>query len=103
MKELSANKIAAVRLLNQQLASPMFDDACDVVDWFGMMQAQQYQMMRWAVAMRTRKPKFISFKTAFDQGRIIRTHLFRCTGSCQCVLTVTGKQLKAIWHIMENQ
>lgn len=79
MKELSANKIAAIRLLNQQLASPMFDDACDVVDWFGMMQAQQYQMMRWAVAMRTRKPKFISFKTAFDQGRIIRTHLFRCT------------------------
>ena len=79
MKELSAKEIASIRLLNQQLVNPVFDNPCEVVDWFGMMQAQQYQMIRWAVSMRTRKPKIASFKAAFNQGKIIRTHLFRCT------------------------
>lgn len=36
-------------------------------------------MMRWAVAMRTRKPSSQAFKRAFDSGRIIRLHLMRGT------------------------
>ena len=36
-------------------------------------------MMRWAVAMRTRKPSAKAFKRAFDSGRIIRLHLMRGT------------------------
>ena len=45
----------------------------------GAIQAQEYRMMRWAVAMRTRKPSAQAFKTAFDDGRIIRLHLMRGT------------------------
>ena len=45
----------------------------------GAMQAQEYRMMRWAVAMRTRKPSHKAFKKAFDEGRIIRLHLMRGT------------------------
>ena len=36
-------------------------------------------MMRWAVAMRTRRPSSKAFKRAFDSGRIIRLHLMRGT------------------------
>ena len=36
-------------------------------------------MMRWAVAMRTKKPSAAAFKKAFDSGKIIRLHLMRGT------------------------
>ena len=69
----------ALRLLNQQLAAPQFDSPADVVNHMGAIQAQDYRMMRWAVAMRTRKPSHKAFKTAFDSGQIIRLHLMRGT------------------------
>ena len=79
MKTLTPNRIAKIRLLNQNLITPQFGEVTELVDWFGMLQAQQYQMMRWAVAMRTKRPSFRAFKDAFDSGTVIRTHLFRCT------------------------
>ena len=69
----------SIRLLNQQLVAPQFDDPAEVVGHMGAMQAQEYRMMRWAVAMRTRKPSSKAFKRAFDSGRIIRLHLMRGT------------------------
>ena len=69
----------AIRLLNQQLAAPQFSDPAQVVSHMGAIQAQEYRMMRWAVAMRTRKPSARAFKAAFDDGSIIRLHLMRGT------------------------
>lgn len=69
----------AIRLLNQQLIAPQFDTPAEVVRYMGAMQAQEYRMMRWAVAMRTRKPSYNAFKQAFDEGEIIRLHLMRGT------------------------
>ena len=68
-----------IRLLNQQLAAPIFHDPTEVVEYMGAMQAQEYRMMRWAVAMRTRRPSHSAFKKAFDSGQIIRLHLMRGT------------------------
>ena len=73
------NNPIATRLLNQQLIAPQFNDPAMVVAHMGAMQAQEYRMMRWAVAMRTRKPSARAFKSAFDSGRIIRLHLMRGT------------------------
>ena len=72
------NPISA-RLLNQQLICPRFSAPHDVVEWMGAMQAQDYRMMRWAVEMRTRRPSAKAFEKAFNEGRIVRTHLFRTT------------------------
>ena len=69
----------AIRLLNQQLIAPQFSTPTEVVRYMGAMQAQEYRMMRWAVAMRTCKPSFKAFKKAFDEGQIIRLHLMRGT------------------------
>lgn len=71
--------LISLRLLNQQLVAQQFDDPVQVVDHMGAMQAQDYRMMRWAVAMRTRKPSAKAFKRAFDSGEIIRLHLMRGT------------------------
>ena len=72
------NPISA-RLLNQQLICPQFSTPHDVVAWMGAMQAQEYRMMRWAVGMRTKRPSVKAFEKAFNDGSIIRTHLFRST------------------------
>ena len=69
----------AIRLLNQQLVAPQFSDPAQVVSHMGAMQAQEYRMMRWAVAMRTRRPSARAFQAAYDSGRIIRLHLMRGT------------------------
>ena len=69
----------AIRLLNQQLIVPQFSDPAEVVRHAGAMQAQEYRMMRWAVAMRTKKPSAKAFKEDYDSGRIIRMHLMRGT------------------------
>ncbi len=69
----------SLRLLSQQLAAPQFKDPAEVVAWFGAMQAQDYRGMRWAVAMRTCRPSFLAFEKAYNDGRIIRTHLQRTT------------------------
>ena len=69
----------SIRLLNQQLAAPQFRTPAEVVSHMGAMQAQDYRMMRWAVAMRTTNPSHKSFKSAYDEGKIIRLHLMRGT------------------------
>ena len=69
----------AIRLLNQQLVAAQFKEPEEVVSYMGAMQAQEYRMMRWAVAMRTRKPSSKAFKRAFDSGKIVRLHLMRGT------------------------
>ena len=74
----------AIRLLNQQLIVPQFSTPAEVVRYMGAMQAQEYRMMRWAVAMRTRKPSYKAFKKAFDEGQIIRLHLMRGTWQLVC-------------------
>ena len=73
-----------IRLLNQQLAAPQFTDPHEVVRWFGFMQGQEQRMMRWAVAMRTKKPSLKKFTEDYDASRIVRTHLFRCTWQLVC-------------------
>ena len=68
-----------IRQLNQNLICSEFKSPEEVVNYMGAMQAQDYRMMRWAVAMRTQKPSMSVFKKAFDDGTIIRLHLMRGT------------------------
>lgn len=81
----------SMRLLGQQLAAPQFTRPEDVVSYMGAMQAQEYRLMRWAVAMRTRKPSAQAFRKAYNDGLIIRQHLMRGTWQL-----IAGKD----WHWM---
>ena len=67
------------RLLSQQLICPQFTTPKDVVGWMGAMQAQDHKGMRWAVAMRTKRPSLKAFQKAFNDGEIVRFHLMRGT------------------------
>ena len=72
------NPVSA-RLLAQQLICRQFSTHHDVVAWMGAMQAQEYRMMRWAVGMRTKRPSAKAFEKDYNEGRIVRGHLFRTT------------------------
>ncbi len=74
-----SGRIVRMRLLSQQLAAPQHDSVQGLVRWMGMVQAQEYRMMRWAVGMRVRRPSLRAFREAYDCGQIVRTHLFRTT------------------------
>ena len=67
------------RLLSQQLICPQFATPREVVSWMGAVQAQDHKGLRWAVAMRTRKPSLKAFQKAFNSGEIVRFHLMRGT------------------------
>lgn len=69
----------AIRLLNQQLFAPQYANPTEVVAHMGAIQAQDYRMMRWAVALRTRRPTAKKFEKAYNKGEIIRLHLLRGT------------------------
>lgn len=76
---MNRNDAAAMRLANQGLAHCHFRNPEDVVGWMGMVQAQDYSQFRWAVGMRTEKPKIDAVRDAFSSGKILRLHLLRCT------------------------
>lgn len=71
--------ISHIRSLCQQLVAPQFSTAHEIVDWMGMFQAQDYASLPWAVGLRMKSPSYKLFKKDFDEGRILRVHLFRNT------------------------
>jgi len=73
-------QIAAERLLNQQLARPGLASVDELVAWFGVVQAQEYTAARWALALRMRgNVTADALERAFNDGRIVRTHVLRPT------------------------
>lgn len=79
MEQMNLKEAITFRLHNQQLLRPQFEKAEEVVEWMGMMQAQDYNQFRWAIGMRMKNPQLEAVKESFSAGRIVRLHLLRCT------------------------
>ena len=77
---MSDARIAAERLLRHRLTKPGSADAAEAVGWFGAVQAQDYGAATWALALRMRGAVTgADVDRAFNEGRILRTHLLRPT------------------------
>ena len=72
-------KIPNIRLLNQQLLSPLFSQPKELVSWMGAIQAQNYSMVKWAVGMRLKSATIQTVEKALRDGEILRTHVMRPT------------------------
>lgn len=72
-------QVIARRLHNQRLTSTTFDHPVQVVAWHGAVQAQEYAVARWALGLRCRGAADAAVERAFDEGRILRTHVMRPT------------------------
>jgi len=68
-----------IRLLNQQLLSPLYEKPEEIVAWQGAMQAQDYNYFRWAIGVRQRTPQLVGIQEAFAKAELLRLHLLRCT------------------------
>jgi len=71
--------IPSLRLTNQQLLSQKFEKPEEVVAWFGAMQSQDFAAAKWALSQRSLKQTDESIEKAFNEGRILRTHIMRPT------------------------
>jgi hypothetical protein len=71
--------IAHQRLHNQGIASAAFEEAGDVVRWFGAVQAQDYLGALWAVGLRMRNAVAADIEQAIADGDIVRLHPMRGT------------------------
>ncbi|HEX3053354.1 MAG TPA: winged helix DNA-binding domain-containing protein [Aggregatilineaceae bacterium] len=67
------------RLYNQYLEGPKFQKADEVVTWLGAVQAQEYALAKWALALRMEGATDVSIEQAFADGAILRTHVMRPT------------------------
>ena len=68
-----------IRMLNQQLLSPLYERPEGIVAWQGAMQAQDYNYFRWAIGIRQRIPQIAQLQAAFAKAELLRLHLLRCT------------------------
>jgi hypothetical protein len=72
--------IADRRLRNQGIAKSLQRTPEEVVAWFGAVQAQEYLPAKWALGLRLPAgATSASIEQAFEQGRILRTHVMRPT------------------------
>ncbi len=72
-------ELAIHRLQNQQLLDPQMQSPEEVIGWLGAVQAQDFAGAKWAVAQRTQGATDAILEQAFNQGRILRTHVLRPT------------------------
>jgi winged helix DNA-binding protein len=72
--------IAKRRLRNQHITTRGLRRPADIVAWFGAMQAQEYEPAKWALGLRMLDGAANEdVQRAFDEGRILRTHVMRPT------------------------
>jgi winged helix DNA-binding protein len=67
------------RLHNQKLSSSDFKKPADVVRWLGAVQAQDFEAAKWALALRMQNATKAVIEEAYNDGKILRTHVMRPT------------------------
>lgn len=101
--------IARRRLAAQHLTHPVLTDAAEVVRVLGAVQSQDYAGAKWAIGMRSRGVTDASVERAFDEGRIIRTHVLRPTWhfvgptDVRWMLALTAPRIKRVMSYYNAQ
>ena len=101
--------IARLRLVNQQITESKFKTVKEIVGWMGAMQAQDFNMSKWAVGIRLPGVNEETINAAIDRGEIIRTHLLRPTwhlvsaDDIYWMLKLTASQIKTFMKSRDKE
>jgi hypothetical protein len=76
---MTSKSLLQLRLINQQIAGTSFTKPAEIISWLGAMQAQEYAMAKWAIALRLPGCTNQHIEDAFNKGEILRTHVLRPT------------------------
>jgi hypothetical protein len=71
--------ICGQRLANQHLTKQTLENAGEIVQLLGAVQAQDYSAAKWAIAQRTRGATDSDVEKEINDGAILRTHVLRPT------------------------
>jgi hypothetical protein len=74
-----SNDILTRRLQNQKLTSADRLTSGQLVAWLGAVQAQDYPAAKWALGLRAKGLGDADIEQAFNDGKILRTHILRPT------------------------
>ena len=94
--------LLARRLHNQKLTASQFSRPEQVVLWMGAVQSQDYAGAKWALGNRAPGVTDAHVERAFNEGKILRTHVLRRTwhfvprADIRWMLTLTGPRLIAL-------
>jgi hypothetical protein len=98
---LTLSSIAQLRLRNQWIDAPVRGDATAVVKRLVAVQAQDYAGAKWALGLRLRDSLEDQIERAFNEGKILRTHVLRPTWhfvlpeDIRWLLGLTGPRVQA--------
>jgi hypothetical protein len=101
---MTTPEIIARRLANQQISGTGFKTPEEIVEWMCAIQAQEYAMAKWALGLRLPGTNDAQIEKAFNDGKILRTHLLRPTWhfvspkDIHWLLELTGPRI----HIANN-
>jgi len=76
---MTTGDLLHIRLVNQQIIDSKLKTPQQLVEWMAAMQAQEYAMAKWAIGLRLRGTTENVIEKAFNEGKILRTHLLRPT------------------------
>jgi hypothetical protein len=69
----------SVRLASHQLSNTSLQSPKAIVSWLGAIQAQDYNMAKWAIGIRLPGSTDKTVEDAFNRGDFLRTHVLRPT------------------------
>jgi hypothetical protein len=101
--------ISALRSFNQQITNSKFKTAKEITSWLGAIQAQDYNMAKWALGIRFNNSTEIVINKEIDSGSIIRTHLLRPTwhfvssNDIYWIQELTAPQIKSSLNYRDKQ
>lgn len=76
---MTQKNISNSRLISQGIVDPISDSPKEIVNRMGALQAQDFNMAKWAIGLRLRNPTEQKIDSAIDSAEIIRTHVLRPT------------------------
>jgi hypothetical protein len=97
------------RLGNQQIGTAGSMRPEDLVSWLGCVQAQDFAGAKWAIGSRLKGQTDAGIQEAFNEGKILRTHILRPTwhfvtpGDIGWMLALTAPRIKTFCAGMHRQ
>ncbi|GHU98665.1 hypothetical protein FACS1894159_01470 [Bacteroidia bacterium] len=101
--------IARLRVASHRLSDTSFGSPAEVVAWMGAMQAQDFNMVKWAVGVRSPGCGEAAVQEAFDRGDILRTHVLRPTwhlvpaANIRWMLELTAPRIRASMRARDRE
>lgn len=94
--------IPSVRLSQQKVLNTAFSNPQEAVGYMGAIQAQDFEMSKWAIGLRLSQSINSTIMDALDNGSLVRTHVLRPTWhivsgqDVRWMLALTGKNIKSL-------